>query len=255
MMVVGILSNCPARAVDDCLIAPNSQPPVGSHWYYHIDGAARQHCWYLGPEDRKIHHAEPEAPPAAKQMALLRTETAGDRRVASARSETPLTPPPAAIAAGAAAQAGVQEISQGARQGTLYGGPWPDTYQSAGTSDRSASTLQGVDAEEVVVRPATGTDAARHAMTIMLIRVILLVAGALAVAGIFQYTIFRIVVRRRSAYGGLGGAEQSSSSLTSERMHLSFTASRPNGLKRAPVVQFNPQDIRQILRALGSEAA
>jgi hypothetical protein len=35
-----------ARA-DDCLAAPNSTAPKGSHWYYHINRATRQKCWYV----------------------------------------------------------------------------------------------------------------------------------------------------------------------------------------------------------------
>ncbi len=35
-----------ARA-DDCLTAPNSPAPAGSHWYYHTDRAQQRNCWYL----------------------------------------------------------------------------------------------------------------------------------------------------------------------------------------------------------------
>ena len=257
MLMVIVLSSGPARAADDCLVAPNSQPPLGSRWYYHIDGAERRHCWYLGPESQKVHHAEPEVEPAARSVAPVRTETAGDRLLAAAQVEPPLAPLPRATAASATAQAGVQEISQGARQGTPYVVQWPDPHQPAGTTDREArgvSTLQGINTENEV-RPAAAAGAARHARTIMLIGVILLVASALAVAGIFQYTIFRIVVgRRRRTYVERGIAEQSFS-LPPNRMPLPFTALRPNGLKRAPVEQFNPRDIRQILRALERGAA
>src|SRR5450631_4036052 len=111
MLVVILLSSGPARAADDCLVAPNSQPPLGSHWYYHIDGAERRHCWYLGPESQKVHRAEPEVQPAARSVAPVRTETAGDRLLAAAQVEPPLAPLPRATAASATAQAGVQEIS------------------------------------------------------------------------------------------------------------------------------------------------
>ena len=34
-----------ARA-DDCLTAPNSAAPQGSHWYYRLDRASQRQCWY-----------------------------------------------------------------------------------------------------------------------------------------------------------------------------------------------------------------
>lgn len=36
----------PARA-DDCLAAPNSPTPPGSHWYYRLDRATQRKCWYV----------------------------------------------------------------------------------------------------------------------------------------------------------------------------------------------------------------
>jgi hypothetical protein len=93
----------------------------------------------------------------------------------------------------------------------------------------------------------------------MLIRLTLLVASALAVAGIFQYAIFRIVVkRRRRVYVERGRAERAVS-IAREQMPPAFAASRQNGLKRPPVEQIDPQDIeagiRQILRAMERRAA
>jgi hypothetical protein len=35
-----------ARA-DDCLAAPDSTAPKGSHWYYHLNRATQQKCWYV----------------------------------------------------------------------------------------------------------------------------------------------------------------------------------------------------------------
>jgi hypothetical protein len=37
---------------DDCIAAPNSTAPQGSHWYYHIDRAKKLKCWYLHPLDQ-----------------------------------------------------------------------------------------------------------------------------------------------------------------------------------------------------------
>jgi hypothetical protein len=36
-------------APDQCKASPLGAAPRGSHWYYHINRATKQHCWYLGP--------------------------------------------------------------------------------------------------------------------------------------------------------------------------------------------------------------
>jgi len=41
-----------ARA-DDCLAAPNSPAPKGSHWYYHLNRATQQKCWYVRSVERQ----------------------------------------------------------------------------------------------------------------------------------------------------------------------------------------------------------
>jgi hypothetical protein len=68
----------------------------------------------------------------------------------------------------------------------------------------------------------------------------------LADAGIFQHAIFRIVVARRRRFER--GRAERSVSLARERTPLAFAASRPNGLKRAPVEQFDPRDIEEGFR-------
>jgi len=45
-----------ARA-DDCLAAPNSPAPQGSHWYYHIDRATQSKCWYVRAADQPAEQA------------------------------------------------------------------------------------------------------------------------------------------------------------------------------------------------------
>src|SRR6516164_2105736 len=50
-----------ARA-DDCLIAPNSPAPAGSHWYFRTDRAKQRNCWYLHAPD------QPAQPVAAQAI-------------------------------------------------------------------------------------------------------------------------------------------------------------------------------------------
>jgi hypothetical protein len=257
VLAVIVLQSGSARGADDCLTAPNSQPPQSSHWYYRVDGATQRHCWYLGPEGQKVHRAEPEVQLAAKSAAPLRAETAADRPMASIPLETPLPPLRPATAANVTGQAGVQGISQGARQETPSIVQWPDPRQPASGSEAGgASTLQDVNAEDEMVRTAASAAKAR---TNMPVRATLLVASALAVAGIFQQAIFRIMVARRRRVFVERDRPERNVSLAPERMTPAFAAARPNGLKRASVEQIDPRDIeegfRQILRALERRAA
>lgn len=38
------------QAANDCLAKPNAASPQGSHWYYRVDRATHQHCWYLAAQ-------------------------------------------------------------------------------------------------------------------------------------------------------------------------------------------------------------
>jgi len=53
-----------ARA-DDCLTAPNSTTPQGSHWYYRMDWANQRKCWYLRAPGEASQQRAPRARPDA----------------------------------------------------------------------------------------------------------------------------------------------------------------------------------------------
>jgi hypothetical protein len=93
----------------------------------------------------------------------------------------------------------------------------------------------------------------------MLTRAALLLASTLAVAGIFQHAIFRIVVkRRRRVYVERDRAERVVSNAREQTLP-EFAASRQNDLERAPVEQIDPRDfaegIRELVQAMERRAA
>ena len=75
-----------ARA-DDCLTAPNSTTPQGSHWYYRMDWANQRKCWYL------------RAPGEASQQRAPRVRP--DAASAVQPTPTPIASPAADVEAGA----------------------------------------------------------------------------------------------------------------------------------------------------------
>src|SRR5436190_10660685 len=36
-----------AAKADDCVTAPKSPAPQGTHWYYHLDRINQRKCWYV----------------------------------------------------------------------------------------------------------------------------------------------------------------------------------------------------------------
>jgi hypothetical protein len=51
-----------ARA-DDCLAAPKSPVPKGSHWYYHLDRATQQKCWHVRSVERQLQDVTVQTSP------------------------------------------------------------------------------------------------------------------------------------------------------------------------------------------------
>jgi hypothetical protein len=39
---------------NECKAKPDSLAPAGNHWYYRVNRADQRHCWYLGPQGRKV---------------------------------------------------------------------------------------------------------------------------------------------------------------------------------------------------------
>jgi len=74
----------------DCIAAPNSAAPEGSHWYYRTDRVNRRKCWYIAAEDRTVRHTTRRALAQAEPPATARAQAA---------SAATSAPPPAATAA------------------------------------------------------------------------------------------------------------------------------------------------------------
>ncbi len=245
MLALVVLPDNSARAAGDCLTAPDSQAPQGSHWYYRSDHAKQRHCWYLGPESQRVSHTKPDAQPAARPLASASAQPS----LPTARSDT------------------VADPTHTLLQGITYGSPrevapsvaqQPD-HQAAGAAEREpdeTSTVQYIGTQDEAAPPAEV--AAAGAMT-MPLRVLLLVACAVALAGLLQYAILQaVIVRRRQR-----SVERARAKLSVNRWREQFPPAvagwRAHGLQPAPAEQIDSRDIkegfRQILRAGERQAA
>lgn len=96
--VLTVRSGRAEPAADSCITKPNSDPPQGSHWYYRVDRAANQRCWFLGPEGAKVREAgSPKLLPSARSSSQTTPETvergAGQNGlVADASTSMPVVP-------------------------------------------------------------------------------------------------------------------------------------------------------------------
>ena len=76
-----------ARA-DDCLTAPNSAAPQGSHWYYRLDRATQRQCWYTRAPGQPAHQVAAPATtgPATASHSTPTPSVARSRPVSAAPS-------------------------------------------------------------------------------------------------------------------------------------------------------------------------
>jgi hypothetical protein len=65
-----------ARA-GDCLAAPSSPAPKGIHWYYHLNRATQQKCWYVRSSEKQHRHATVQTTSADAAMPPTNGEQLG----------------------------------------------------------------------------------------------------------------------------------------------------------------------------------
>jgi hypothetical protein len=116
---IGVLANT-ARA-DDCLAAPNSAAPKGSHWYYHTDRAKGRKCWFLRalgrPTQHTAAHGTSETAPtthtgAAKKAASASANTFVSTSAGGKTAPSPPLKAQSASTSGAATREPVRQHSQ-----------------------------------------------------------------------------------------------------------------------------------------------
>jgi hypothetical protein len=214
-------------AADSCLSAPKGATPSGSHWYYRIDRTTKRQCWYLREEsdkaDDKFTRAAPPASspapssaaaePAPPQPPTITRKSISDARAEwvsqQARAE-PNSPAKVERTVEAAPAPAVQNSPRAAMPNVLAPAPlssmrWndaPTTRSLANPTDLQVAAAnppaaQPAQAEEVQqpaadqVAPAAA-DAATAKPTASLQKLLLVMAAALALAGLTVSAIVRI---------------------------------------------------------------
>jgi hypothetical protein len=127
-------------------------------------------------------------------------------------------------------------------QPTRAGGSSAGAPRESVAEEPATALIQNVSVEDGGRPPAAAR--ALSGRTIALIRGLLVVAGALAAAGIFQHALFKLLVARRHLYVERRRDERSASFARKQRPSV-LVASLANGPRRAPVEHIDSPGITE----------
>jgi hypothetical protein len=216
----------PASAeADKCLAGPKGTAPEGGHWYYRVERGTKRHCWYLGDEKEKVTRAAPAISSASANSASPASppeNAAAQRTIADARAELPPPQMPVEPQTGTTGQRAVAPAAnavgadtnqranawdtntQSSPQSSVIASRWPEssgvspsaspapapapaTYQSAATVQPDAAAPAPAIAP--VTLAAADSSAAKQTGSIQTL--LLVIIGALSLAGLMGTVIFR----------------------------------------------------------------
>ena len=214
-----------AQAADNCLAGPKGQTPAGGHWYYRIDHTTKRHCWYLGDEREKVardarQEPAPPAKPVAANPVSPQKEATTQRTIADARAELPLPQaqieptsaatgqwPAAAAPNTPAANLANEEDSQRANardtntQSSLVASRWPESSGVSSSARAGPAIPNSLPAQVSVVAPPSSViaaaplaaaDSSSESKAGSIQTLLIVIAGALALAGVMGAAVFRL---------------------------------------------------------------
>ena len=246
-----ILSGSPAHAADECLDAPNSSAPTGSHWYYRLERSTQRKCWYVGPEDRQVHAESSKIQPAAKSSGVK--ATTGEQTKVSRQTERAHTHPTAVI-------------DHEQADSTVWERPEPTAFAAPAMTpaDEQATTPRETDLPPIPSAPALSTPDPSVAVvqksvpaspaSFTPIRVLLVIPAALALTGILAFAVFPSRLRRR-IYASRGGSNRNAITEQDEIVpRFNKAIATPN----LPDAQIHTpdelkQNLRQVLQTLEAQ--
>jgi hypothetical protein len=204
-----------AAAADACRTEPGDQTPDGQHWYYRIERPSNRQCWYLrdigeapaqaGLTQRAERAVQPKAetPVAQRSLADARAELPWPQtRVEQNPTSIPQRPLPTDAANTASAQR--PNVLENTTRGSLIGSRWPNPGANSTASPQPATsdTLADAQPDQATTAQAAApaaADAVPAKPTGTLPTLLMVVAGALALAGLIASAIFRLGSPRRPA--------------------------------------------------------
>jgi Tfp pilus assembly protein FimV len=255
------------KTADSCLSGPKGTAPAGSHWYYHLDRATKKQCWYVGEAKNKAaktattqQQTAPAPDASAADAAQTQPQPAMLKSVADAHAE--VTSPPAT---GAAAATEVTDTGNPAPDASAAAAPAEATTPSSPVTARwfDASSMGGANGTRLAATasppaailadatpqataaapPAPATVEAPAEKTSSSTQMLLIVmVGALALAGLVSALVVRLTRTRSSSYEIRDEWRAPWDSINSERAPpISPRRERPIRLSDVPPRRAEPQ--------------
>jgi hypothetical protein len=198
-------------AAGDCLASPKGTAPQGQHWHYRVERGTKRQCWYMRAEGGKAATTTQSAQatadtPAAAPAAPQSLQNAHAEYIAPQANAASSTPAPAAASpqqAPAATDANAAQPAVATR--------WPDTTPQASPGPQPGPTATSAPATasaQSEAQPATtpapvtlaAADAPADRPTGSLQMLLLVVGGALALAGVLASVIYRFAGGRERVH-------------------------------------------------------
>lgn len=191
---------------EDCLSAPKGVAPQGQHWYYRLERGTKRQCWYLREVGAKAaQRAQPAAsanaaePPASRSMQDAHAELTWPQTAAAGDVSATIPGPSATVTPSAAPQQpGATPESE---QQPAVTSRWPDVTsappQAAPPPAAEATVATARQARKAApsIAPAAAAMATASVPadkpTASLQTLLLVIGGALALAGIIASLVYR----------------------------------------------------------------
>jgi hypothetical protein len=206
-----IAASSSARAADDCLTEPQGLAPQGQHWFYRTEHNSKQHCWYLRDQSDKSAQNDSSADAAASSQG---DESASSLSATDAYAELPSPRPRAEQNGGASAArrapantSTAANVKDNATQSAtaandgVFGPPPVLSGSSANPPDASAAEDTSTTPEpEAAPGSAPAPAAAPAPKEVGSLQMLLLVIfGALTLAGLSGSLVYRLGRARQTA--------------------------------------------------------
>jgi hypothetical protein len=209
-------------AADNCVTAPKDKTPAGSHWYYRLERGTKRQCWYLRDENDKSARAAPQdsstddapvsaaadpAPPpprpvVRKSVANAHAElTSAQQRV---EQEPAAVPEPRTVGMAPAPtfqNSPAANVPDTTTPSSTVATRWPDssgvtssnTFRTAAAEPPAAAPETSQAATQPAPAPVAlaAADSSMAKQSASMQMLFLVMAGALALAGITASLIYR----------------------------------------------------------------
>lgn len=199
-----------ANAAGDCLTSPKGATPQGQHWYYHLERTTKRQCWYLraegDKESAKAAQATPDTPAAAS--APTQPQAVQDARAEYLAPQSGAIPKASNAGAQATASTPAQQTpdqtTDSNAQQPAVATPWPDVPTAVAPPAPQPQPAPVAATAPTRAKPAkppapTATaapDGSAGKPTGSLQMLLLVIGGALALAGILASVIYRFAGSR-----------------------------------------------------------